>query len=70
MRLLFYILGIAFVLSTTSCATRVSVRPNQTKVITVAPKNHKVVIIKGKRYYYWNGKHYKKTTRGFVMVRV
>ena len=70
MRTLFYILGIAFVLSTTSCATRVAVRPNQTTVVKVIPKNHKVVVIKGKRYYYWNGRHYKKTRRGYVVVRI
>ena len=70
MRTLFYLLGIAFVLSTTSCATRVTVQPTHTKVVKVAPKNHKVVIIKGKRYYFWNGRHYKKTRRGYVVVRV
>ena len=70
MRTLFYILGIVFVLSSTSCATHVTVRPNQTRVVKVAPKNHKIVVIKGKRYYFWNGRHYKKTTRGFVVVKV
>jgi hypothetical protein len=40
------------------------------KVVKVAPKNHKTVIIKGKRYYFWNGRHYKKTRKGYVVVRV
>lgn len=68
MRTLIFIIGICFTMSLSSCASRV-VTPN-TKVVKVAPKNHKVVIIKGKRYYYWNGRHYKKSRKGYVVVKV
>lgn len=46
--------------------------PNTTKVVYVKtpPKNHKIVVVKGKRYYYWNGKYHRKTRRGFVIVRL
>ncbi|MEL6812366.1 MAG: hypothetical protein AAFP76_13630 [Bacteroidota bacterium] len=57
----------------TSCATRVvTTTPATTKVVYIkqAPRNHTVVRINGKRYYKWNGKHYRKTRRGFVFVRV
>jgi hypothetical protein len=67
------ILGLGtFLLS--SCATRV-VTPApvaSTKVVVVkkAPRNHKVVVVKGKRYYTWNGKHYRKTRNGYVLVKL
>lgn len=70
MRTLFIVIGFIFALSLTSCASRVVVRPQTTTVIKVAPKHHKIVVIKGKRYYYWNGKHYRKTKRGYVFVKV
>ena len=72
MRHLLILFVFAFALSTTSCATRVVVRPATThvKVVKVAPKHHKVVIIKGKRYYSWGGRYYRKTARGFVVVKV
>ncbi|MBT8287268.1 MAG: hypothetical protein KJO00_04575 [Bacteroidia bacterium] len=70
MRTVLLIFGLVFILGLTSCATHVAIRPGQVKVVKVAPKNHKIVIVKGKRYYFWNGRHYKKTTRGFVIVKV
>ncbi|MBT8256886.1 MAG: hypothetical protein KJO49_00320 [Bacteroidia bacterium] len=70
MRTLIFTLGILFALSLTSCATRVQVRPANTTVVKVAPKHHKIVIVKGKRYYFWNGRHYRKTARGYVVVKV
>lgn len=72
MRTLLLIIGFIFTLSFTSCATRVAVRPAATnvKVVKVAPKHHKIVVVKGKRYYFWNGRHYKKTRQGYVVVRV
>lgn len=70
MRTLIYTFGIIFTLSLSSCATYVHHRPASTTVVKVAPKNHKIVVVKGKRYYYWNGRHYKKTSRGYVVVRV
>jgi len=56
----------------TSCATRVVTTTPTTNVVVVkkAPRNHKVVVVKGKRYYRWGGKHYRKTSRGFVFVKV
>ena len=70
MRTLIIIVGFIFTITLSSCATRVAVRPTHVKVIKVAPKNHKIVVVKGKRYYYWNGRHYKKTGKGYVIVKV
>lgn len=70
MRTLFIVIGFVFTISLTSCARGVVVRPQTTTVIKVAPKHHKIVVVKGKRYYFWNGKHYRKTKRGFVFVKV
>ena len=44
--------------------------PKRVVVVKHAPKKHKVVVIKGHKYYVWNGKHHKKTKKGFVVVRV
>lgn len=55
----------------TSCATRVvHTSPKKTVVVRTAPKNHKVVVVKGQRYYTWNGNYYRKTTKGYVAVRI
>ena len=53
----------------TSCATR---QPNHKRitVVKVAPRGHKIVQIKGKRYYKWNNTHYRKTRKGYVTVRL
>ena len=70
MRALLIIFGFIFTLSFTSCATRVVAQSPTVKVVKVVPKHHKVVMVKGKRYYFWNGRHYKKTKKGYVIVRV
>jgi len=72
MRTLLILFSFVFMLMSTSCATRVAVAPatSNVKVVRVAPKNHKVVVIKGKRYYHWNGRYHKKTRRGYVVVNV
>ncbi|MFD2724823.1 DUF6515 family protein [Hyunsoonleella rubra] len=57
-------------MSVSSCATRVVTRPASVTVVKTPPRNYKVVTVKGKRYYFWNGKHYRKTRRGYVFVRV
>lgn len=63
----FVILISAFLLfSLSSCATHVNRRP----VVKTAPRHYKIVTVKGKRYYFWNGRHYKKTRRGYVVVHV
>lgn len=54
-----------------SCAVRV-VERNQPGAVYIkkAPRNHKVVVIKNKRYYTWSGRYYRKTSKGYVLVRV
>lgn len=61
--------GFAF----TSCTTRVvttTPAPKNVVVVKKAPKNHKVVVVKGKRYYVWNNTYHKRTSRGYVVVKV
>jgi uncharacterized protein with PIN domain len=70
MRTLILIFGIVFVFTTTSCTSRIAVTPAHTTIVKVAPKHHKIVVVNGKRYYYWNGKHYRKTSKGYVFVKV
>lgn len=56
----------------TSCATRI-ITPSpaqQLVVIKQAPAQHKVVVVKGKRYYHWNGKYHRKTRKGYVVVKI
>jgi len=65
--LLFVIIAFAF----TSCATRVVTPAPATKVVVVkkAPRNHKVVMVNGNRYYSWNGNRYRKTKKGYILVK-
>lgn len=65
-----FILAFIFTLLLSSCASRVAVRTPHTTVVKVAPRHQKIVVVKGKSYYFWNGKHYKRTKRGFVVVRI
>lgn len=67
----FVFLLLAFSLQSCVVHTRPAYN-NHAKVVYVkhAPKNHKIVVVKGKRYYYWNGKHYNKTKKGFVVVKI
>ena len=53
-----------------ACAPRI-VERNRGRVVIVKrdPRNHKVVVIKKKRYYTWGGKYYRKTSKGFVLVK-
>jgi hypothetical protein len=57
-----------------SCATRVvtPVPVTSAKVVVVkkAPRNHRVIVVKGKRYYTWNANYYRKTGRGYVLVKL
>lgn len=59
-----------FMFSITSCATYVETTPAKVTVIKKAPRYYKIVRVKGKRYYFWNGNHYRKTSKGYVVVRV
>ncbi len=53
-----------------SCVVRqVASKPNLI-LVKKAPRNHQVVIIKNKKYYRWGGKYYRKTRRGYVVVRL
>lgn len=64
------IIAILFILFTvTSCATR-QPTTKRVAVIKVAPKGHKIINVKGKRYYKWNNTHYRKTRKGYVVVRL
>ncbi|MDC8004051.1 hypothetical protein POV27_08300 [Aureisphaera galaxeae] len=69
MKKLLFLLAIVL-FGTTSCATRVVHTTPQRNVVVVskAPRNHTVVVVKGKRYYKWNGNHYRKTRRGYVLI--
>jgi len=53
-----------------SCATRVVARSTNVTAVKKAPRHYKIVKVKGKRYYFWNGNHYKKTRKGYVVVRI
>ena len=53
----------------TSCATRVVTHPNTVTVVKTPPANYKIVKVRGRHYYFWNGNHYRKTRRGYVIVR-
>ncbi len=57
-------------MSLSSCATRVVTRPASVTVVKTPPRHYKIVKVKGKRYYFWNGNHYRKTRRGYVITRV
>ncbi len=70
MRTFVYILSLLFALNLSSCATRVVTKPTSVTVIKTPPRQYKVVKVKGKRFYFWNGNHYKKTRRGYTVVRV
>jgi len=70
MRTIIIILSVFFAFNLSSCATRVKARPAKTVYIKKTPRHYKIVKVKGNRYYFWNGKHYKKTRRGYVVVRV
>jgi hypothetical protein len=62
--------GCAMLLLGNSCVVHTRPVATNTVIIKKAPRNHRVVIIKGKRYYTWNGKHYRKTKRGYVFIKV
>lgn len=65
------ILLILFVFISQACAPRVTVR-NRGRVVVVkkAPRNYKVVVVKNKRYYTWGGNYYRRTSNGYVLVRI
>lgn len=65
------LLLVIFMCGFTSCATRVRTKtPAKVVVVHKRPNNYRIVKVNGKRYYFWNGNHYTKTKRGYVLVRV
>ena len=73
MKTIIYTISFIFLtISCTSCVTRVHTRPayKTAKIVRTVPKTHKVIYVKGKKYYKWNNKHYKKTRKGYVVVRL
>ena len=71
MRLIVYTLVFVFTLSLSSCARRAVVaQPTTVAVVKKLPRQYKVVRVKGKRYYFFNGRHYRKTRSGYVIVRL
>ena len=69
-KLLIVLFGCALLLVGNSCVVHTRPARTHTVVVKKAPRNHKVVVIKGHRYYTWNGKYYKKTRNGYVIVKV
>ncbi|MDX1829660.1 MAG: DUF6515 family protein [Lutibacter sp.] len=65
-----FLITLFFSFTLTSCVTTVRATPNNIIVVKRLPRIHKVVYIKGHRYYKWNGVYHRKTTRGYVVVRV
>ena len=63
------LISTACLLSLTSCAPRARVQTASGTVVTTRPANYKIVRVHGKRYYFWNGNHYRKARRGYVLVR-
>ena len=69
-KVILIIFGCSLLFLGSSCVVNSRPAATRTVVIKKAPINHKIVVIKGKRYYTWGGKRYKKTRRGFVVVKI
>ena len=69
-KLVLIIFGCSLLLLGNSCIVNSRPATTRTVVIKKAPRNHKIVVVKGKRYYTWGGKRYKKTMRGYVVVNI
>ncbi len=58
-----------FSFTLTSCVTAVRATPtHRVVVIKRLPQVHKIIYIKGLRYYKWNGVYHRKAKRGYVVV--
>lgn len=64
------IIGCSLLFLGNSCVVNSRPVATHTVVVKQVPRNHKVVVIKGQRYYTWGGKRYKKTRRGYVVVNI
>jgi len=69
MKTLVYFLSLIVTLSLTSCVVHTRTAPAQITVVK-RPAKYKVVHVKGKRYYTWNGRYHKKTRKGYVVVSI
>jgi hypothetical protein len=45
-------------------------RPTAITVIKTPPRHYTVVKVKGSKYYFWNGNHYRKTRKGYIHVKI
>jgi len=62
-----FFIAITLAVLLTSCVA--TVRPSHNFVIVkTLPRYHKVVYVRGVKYYKWNGHYHKKTHRGYVVV--
>lgn len=69
-KVILILFGSALLILGNSCVVHTRPAASRTVVVKQAPRNHKVVVIKGKRYYTWGGKRYTKTRRGYVIVNI
>ncbi len=69
--LLTILLGFTLLILSSSCIStaRPSYIESRTVIVKKVPKNHKVVYVKGHKYYVWGGKQYKQTRKGFLVVK-
>lgn len=59
-----------FMISATSCVATYRHKPApDVVVIKHRPAHYKVVHIKGKKYYHWDNRHYRKVRGGYIYIR-
>lgn len=57
-------------ISSTSCIATYRHGPApEVVVIKHRPMNYKIVHVKGKKYYHWDNRHYRKVRGGYIEVR-
>ena len=64
------LITVVFTFSFSSCVTTVKATPSKVVVVQKLAKTHKIVYVKGQRYYKWNGNHYRKTNSGYMVIRL
>ena len=65
-----YLLFITLIaVSLSSCVSTIRTTPSNVVVVKRLPVHHRIVYIKGLRYYNWENNYYRKTRRGYVIVR-
>ena len=68
MRTFIIICGMLCIFTSTSCATVVVKQPK--RVVVKRPATYKIVRVKGRKYYVWNGRYHRKTRKGYVFVKL